>query len=401
MQGQLPHKGRDVGFAFSPAGGDNVGGMAKRKGKSGQRIKDWHAKYVAGDEDGSAHASRQKLTRRAVKLPPRQLATGMEDLDDLPRCRGMVVGMFPGGVQVHTDLAVMLCMVAKTFRAAEDTTALAIGDIVTVAMAQADHTNGAHDDRDRADGMILFRQPRKTALARPQPRSGKRRDRYKADVFEKVIAANMDVLLIVASCGQPPLRPGLIERYRIVAERGELTPLLTINKIDLGRPQPQVLEDFSALGLQTVLVSARSGEGLDALLPSLRGKRSILAGASGVGKSSLINRLVPTANLPTRTVRPADQRGRHTTSSASIYELPGGGTLVDTPGIRELALPIDPAELPWYFPEFEHFATRCKFNNCTHTHEPACAVAAAVEAGKIPSRRFRSYLRLRETLEED
>lgn len=388
------------GFAFSGAAGQNIPLMAKRKGKSRQRI-DWHARYEAGDEDGPTHAARQGLARREVKLPPRQLETGQENADDLPRRDGMVVGMFPGGAQVQIGRDVLLCMIAKTFRAPENATALAVGDAVTVALTRPDHADAADDDRNRADGMILCRSPRETALSRPQPRSGKRRDRYNTEIFEKVIVANMDALLIVASVREPRLSPRLVERYLIIAERGELEPLLAINKIDLARPDRQALEAFAAMELKTVPISARTGEGLDALLPELAGRRSVVAGASGVGKSTLINRLVPGADLPTREVRRADERGRHTTSSAAIHELPGGGVLVDTPGIRELGLRIEPAELPWYFPEFEQFVPQCRFSNCTHTHEPDCAVAAAVEAEKIPARRYQSYLHLLDTLEED
>jgi len=128
------------------------------------------------------------------------------------------------------------------------------------------------------------------------------------------------------------------------------------------------------------------------------GRRSVLAGASGVGKSTLVNALVPGANLPTGPVRQKDQRGRHVTAAASVHELPGGGLIVDTPGIRELAMGIEATELPWYFPEIAELTPRCRFNDCTHSHEPGCAVRAAVEAGAISARRYRSYLRILETL---
>jgi ribosome biogenesis GTPase len=118
-----------------------------------------------------------------------------------------------------------------------------------------------------------------------------------------------------------------------------------------------------------------------------------------VGKSSLVNALVPGANLATREIRVKDQRGRHVTAAATLHELPGGGLLVDTPGVRELALEIAPQELPWYFPEMAPFAPRCRFNNCSHTHEPDCAVIAAAEAGTISQRRYNSYLRMLETME--
>jgi ribosome biogenesis GTPase len=373
--------------------------MAKRKGKSRQRL-DWHARYEAGDDDSPAHKSKGKLTRRQVKLPPRDLEAGQENIDDLPRREGMVVGMFPGGAEVRIGGSVMLCMIAKTFRAPPGSTALAVGDTVTVATSRREHLDASDDDSDRADGMILSRGPRETALSRPAPRSGKRLDEYKTELFERVIAANMDVLLIIAATCQPPLRKRLIQRYLIVAERGEMEPILVLNKIDLAPADPEVLEHFRAGDLVIVEVSAGTGQGVDELASHLADRRSILAGASGVGKSTLINRLIPGVDLATRTVRPGDLRGRHTTSSASVYELPGGGMLVDTPGIRELGLPIEPAELPWYFPEFERFTPDCKFNNCTHTHEPQCAIMQAVEEGLIGADRFETYLQLLSTLDE-
>jgi len=372
--------------------------MAKRKGKSRQRI-DWHARYEAGDDDSPAHASRGKLTKRQVKLPPRDLEAGGENLDDLPRLEGMVVGMFPGGAEVRIGDSTMLCMVAKAFRAPAGSTALTVGDTVTVAASGAHH-DASTDDPDRADGMILSRGPRETALSRPAPRSGKRKDEYKTETFERVIAANMDVLLIIAATCQPPLRKRLIQRYLIIAERGEMEPILVLNKIDLAPPDPEVIEHFRASDLVIIEVSASTGKGVEELTAHLANRRSILAGASGVGKSTLINRLIPGVDLATRTVRPGDLRGRHTTSSASVYELPGGGMLVDTPGIRELGLPIDPLELPWYFPEFEEYTPNCKFNNCTHTHEPDCGIIQAVEDELIPINRFETYLQLLSTLEE-
>jgi len=373
--------------------------MAKRKGKSRQRI-DWHARYEAGDDNGADHKGKGKLTKRQVKLPPRDLEVGQENIDDLPRREGMVVGMFPGGAEVRIGGSVMLCMIAKAFRAPAGSTALAVGDIVTVAASRRGHHDASADDPDRADGMILSRGPRETALSRPAPRGGKRLDEYKTEVFERVIAANMDVLLIIAATCQPPPRTRLIQRYLIVAERGEMEPILVLNKIDLAPADPEVIEHFRESELVIVEVSAGTGQGIDELTSHLAGRRSILAGASGVGKSTLINRLIPGADLATRTVRPGDERGRHTTSSASVYELPGGGMLVDTPGIRELGLPIESAELPWYFPEFERFTPDCKFNNCTHTHEPDCAIMQAVEEGLIPANRFETYLQLLSTLDE-
>jgi len=373
--------------------------MAKRKGKSRRRVKGWQERLAGGEDVESMHGH-QRLAPPAVKLPPRELEAGSEALDDLVRVEGMVVGQFPGGALVRTDQRVLQCNIAKTFRAPPTATALAVGDIVTVALApQQVSREHQQSDKVRSDGMILSRQPRRTALARPQPRSGKRRDEYDTKPFEKVIAANMDLLLIVAATRQPPLRHGLIDRYLIIAQRGEMDSLLVLNKIDLGLPQPKIIEEFAAMGLESIACSALTGEGLDDLRNRLAGRRSVMAGASGVGKSTLINALVPAAEAAVGSIRAADERGRHTTTSVSVYDLPEGGLLLDTPGIRELALRLDPAELPWFFPEFIPFAQQCRFRDCTHTHEPGCEVARAAEADELPRRRYESYLRLLETLE--
>ncbi|HAU39101.1 MAG TPA: ribosome small subunit-dependent GTPase A, partial [Phycisphaerales bacterium] len=165
-------------------------------------------------------------------------------------------------------------------------------------------------------------------------------------------------------------------------------------------PDEGVLADFQALGVRIVLCSAADGRGLDELRAVLTGKQSVLAGASGVGKSTLINALVPGAEAATAAVRLKDQRGRHTTTAAVVYDLPGGGMVIDTPGLRELGIGIGPAELTWYFPEFEPLAARCRFRDCTHSHEPDCAVQQAAENGEILPRRYDSYLRILDTLDE-
>lgn len=379
--------------------------MARRKGKSERRIKDWYSRFVSGEEDGGTEARRQKLTsRRAVKLPPGRFDADADrdavGLASLPQVRGMIVGFFPGGAAVRVEGGDMLCGIAKTFRAPDGASAMAVGDDVTVAVARDRHADATGADRDRADGMIVSRELRRTVLARPRPRSGKFRAAYDDETFEKVIAANMDVLLIVAATCRPALRHGLIDRFLIIAERGELTPVLVINKIDLARPDADVLGDFEAIGIQIVFCSAISGEGLDDLAAALGGKRSVLAGASGVGKTTLINAMLPGVNAATRTIRDKDDRGRHTTSAAIAYDLPCGGIIIDTPGIRELGMKLGADELPWYFPEIEAVAPDCRFNDCTHTHEPDCAVQVAVQRGAVPTRRYESYLRLVETLDQ-
>jgi len=375
--------------------------MAKGKGKSRRRIRNWQERYTSPEQSEDAASTRGGFTSRAVKLPARRLEAPDVNLEELPKARAMVVGLFPGGAMARLGGRDLLCGIAKTFRAPEGSSALVVGDDVTVALSRSDAAAGAAAaDGDRADGMILSRQDRRSVLARPQPRSAKRRGRYGAKIPVKVIAANMDALLIVASTRQPTLHHGLIDRFLIVAERGELTPLLVINKIDLAAPDETLLKDFRALDIRICPCSALTGAGLDGLRASLAGRRSVLAGASGTGKSTLINAIVPGASAATRPVRLRDERGRHVTAAATVYELPAGGLIVDTPGVRELGVQLEAPELGWYFPEFEDLAGKCRFNNCTHTHEPACAVRAAAEAGEIPPRRYQSYLRILQTLLE-
>ncbi len=374
--------------------------MAKGKGKSQRRISNWQQKYLQDDEITGSEL-RGSLARRGVKLPANRLAAPNKNLDSLPKIDGMVVSLFPGGVIVRTENEQLLCGIAGTYRPPKGASALAVGDTVTVAVTRPDHADSAASaDKNRADGMVLSRALRQTVLSRPRPKSGKRRDEYKTETFEKVIVANMDVLLIVAATQQPPLRHGLIDRFLIIAERGELSPVLVINKIDLGPPDEDVLADFVEMDIEIFHCSAETGAGVQELSASLAGKRSVFAGASGVGKSTLINAIVPGAAAATRQVRSKDNRGRHMTSAAAIYDLPAGGMLVDTPGIRELGIRLEATELPWYFPQFEPFAAQCKFNDCTHTHEPNCGVIAAVEAGEIPPTRYESYLRILNTINE-
>ena len=375
--------------------------MARYKGKSKRRIKGWHQRVVAGGEaDDTTDDRRLGFSKREVKLPAERLEAAEENLEGLPRAEGMVVGLYRRGCVVRTEQDEFLCGIAKTFRAPEGTSPLAVGDIATVALTHNQHRGqDTESDRLRADGFIVARQPRRSALMRPQPRSAKRTDPHASDSVEKVIAANIDVLVIVTSMRQPRFRRGLVDRFLIVAERGELTPVLVFNKIDLARPEAALLKEFKSFDVPVVQCSAETRKGLRSLKTALKGKAGVMAGPSGAGKTSLINALIPDADGAVREIRAKDQRGRHTTSASVVYDVPGGGIIIDTPGIRELALPLTAEELPWYFPEFEDLASQCKFNNCTHTHEPQCAVLAAVETGDIPPHRYESYLRILETIE--
>lgn len=215
---------------------------------------------------------------------------------------------------------------------------------------------------------------------------------------EHVIAANVDLLLVVASARQPTFKPGLVDRFLIAAEVGGVRPVLCINKMDLVDAEPEQADLYRQLGVPILLTSCVTGQGLDDLRRELEGKRTVFAGHSGVGKSSIVNALQPGLDIPVQPTT-ALEKGRHTTSSARLHELHGNIHIIDTPGIRELGLwGVSREELAFYFPEMAAVARGCRFRDCTHLHEPHCAVREAVEQGRLSFLRYRSYVRIRESM---
>jgi ribosome biogenesis GTPase len=216
-----------------------------------------------------------------------------------------------------------------------------------------------------------------------------------------VFAANVDVLVVVASAAKPAFKPGLVDRYLIAAEVGGVEAVLCFNKVDLVDAEPPELQAYRDLGVHVIKTSCETGEGLNELRAALRGKMSIFAGHSGVGKSSLLNALQPDLDLETREISEATKKGKHTTTTARLYQLDDGIRVIDTPGIRALGLwEVSPEEVAYYFPEIAEHGAGCKFRDCTHTHEPKCAVREAVETGAISRHRFESFQRIRESLGE-
>ncbi|MBX7255968.1 MAG: ribosome small subunit-dependent GTPase A [Candidatus Hydrogenedentes bacterium] len=219
---------------------------------------------------------------------------------------------------------------------------------------------------------------------------------------EKVFAANIDLAVVVAAAAKPYFNPGFIDRYLIAAQVGNVEPLVCLNKIDLVSQEPPQLQLYRDMGVRVVNTSCTNGDGLEELRDCLTGRISVLAGNSGVGKSSIINALDPRHELVTREISESTQRGQHTTTASRMYELRGGIRIIDTPGIRQLGLwGVVPEELDFYFHEFTDFSKSCRFRNCTHTHEPSCAVKTAVEEEMLPRARYESYLRIRRTLDEN
>lgn len=232
--------------------------------------------------------------------------------------------------------------------------------------------------------------PRKSELKRPGPRDSF----YK----QQTLAANIDQVLIVASVTQPEFNYGFADRFLLAANLNNLPFIMVLTKMDLlgDSPMPSAIKDFISIVDKVIPVSIKTGKGLEELRKELEEKSSVFSGQSGVGKSSLINALVPDAELRTGEVRERDGKGRHTTTSSSLFDLPGGGYVIDTPGIRSIGLmDMEPDTLAKIFPGFfEGDLFTCKYSNCKHIKEPGCTVREAVENGTLSRARYESYLRI-------
>lgn len=218
---------------------------------------------------------------------------------------------------------------------------------------------------------------------------------------EQVFAANVDFAVIVASAARPAFRPGLIDRYLIAAQAGGVEPIICVNKVDIVDSVPEDVNTYRDLGLHVMTTSCATGLGIDALRAQLTNSTSVLVGHSGVGKSSLVNVLDPDLTVHTQEISESTNKGRHTTSAARMYELAGGIRIIDTPGVKQLGIwGVTPVELDYYFHEIAETSAHCRFRDCTHTHEPRCAVRDAVDLGNIARARYESYRRIRASLDE-
>lgn len=212
----------------------------------------------------------------------------------------------------------------------------------------------------------------------------------------KPLVANLDTLVVVASVGAPPLKPGLIDRYLICAHHWHLDPLIIVNKWELAEEIDLLyVRLYEALGYRCIMASAYEKIALDEIRTVLEGRQSAFLGHSGVGKSSLLNELFPGVQLATGELSMQSQRGRHTTTASRLLPFEKGGFVIDTPGVREFGITGIPSQaLSDCFPEFRELSKKCRFQPCSHTHEPDCAIRQGVENDDLADFRYQAYLKI-------
>lgn len=279
------------------------------------------------------------------------------------------------------------CKVKGNFRikGLRTTSPVAVGDRVTV------------DVLPDGTGFITAISPRRNYIIRRASNLSKE---------SHILAANIDLALLVVSLHNPATSTTFIDRFLATAEAYNVTAVVAINKADTWDNDDRELAEaiarlYSGIGYEVVIISARTGEGLDTLRPLVADKTTLLAGNSGVGKSSLINALVPGLDLRTGEVSAMHHTGMHTTTFSEMYDLPGGGELIDIPGVKGFGtIDFETNRVSHYFPEIFAVGRDCRYADCTHTHEPGCAVLDALDHHRIAASRYTSYLSILEDAAE-
>jgi ribosome biogenesis GTPase len=344
------------------------GKLAKPKARRGR--------FRSEDEAGFAHddsAFDEKMLRGRENEAALSADASMAELRGDVREGQVVAVRGPLAVVAPPDGDHLVeCILRKSTRVPHpQATALVVGDLVSyLAGAAEPHT-------------LTEVKPRRSRLARTR------------DEEEQVTAANVDLAVIIASAVQPRFKPRLVDRYLIAAREGGLDSVLVVHKADLlpESEAAQLLEPYENLPMEAVATSVKSGLGMERLTEILRGKTSVFAGQSGVGKSSIINALIPDLDAKTGEIQSHTGKGRHTTTASTLYRFPFGGSVVDTPGVRSFSLG-EPSEeaLQEFFPEISAAAAQCKFSNCSHQGDAGCALPQAIRSGAVHPDRLESYL---------
>jgi ribosome biogenesis GTPase len=370
----------------------------KRNRKSKRvRSKDWHPRNLDLEDLDDLDIGQDERVMPRGERERRQIAlndalTRIQEQDSIDQATpgatngdqmAMVVEVSSGQCRVELDGRTVVCGLRGSL-SAEDTgytNVVAVGDKVRVSLNGSDQ------------GIVDAVYPRSSVLARPDP--------FHVHL-KQVLVANAEQLLIVASWREPAFWPALIDRYLIAAERNDLTPILCVNKVDLADELAAcgtATDPYRRLGYRVLLTSAVSGVGIEELGEILGQRSTVLAGLSGVGKSSLLNAVQPGLQLRTGAISDRLQMGRHTTTQANLFKLESGATVIDTPGIRDFGLSgLLRTDLIRYYPDIAAVTGQCHFRNCSHTHEPGCAIPAAVHEGALSEMRYDSYAQIYESL---
>lgn len=280
------------------------------------------------------------------------------------------------------------CKVKGNFRlrGIRSTNPVAVGDGVTIRQAEGEQVAFITEIEDRRNYIV-----RKASNLSKQ---------------SHILAANIDLALLVVTIARPDTSTTFIDRFLASAEAYRVPVCIAFNKTDDLNEEEQATLDYweqiySSIGYPCHRISALRGEGTDALAAQLKGRTTLLAGHSGVGKSTLLNLLIPDAHARTAHISDAHGTGMHTTTFSELFELPEGGALIDIPGIKGFGtFNMEPEEVAHYFRDIFAISADCRFNNCTHTHEPGCAVLAALENHELAPSRYASYLSMMEDKEE-
>ena len=303
--------------------------------------------------------------------------------------KGFVIKNTGSWYSVKTDDGkVVECKIKGNFRlkGIRSTNPVAVGDHVEIALNQEGTAFITHIDE------------RRNYIIRKSQNLSKQ---------SHIIAANVDQAFLIVTVNYPQTSTTFIDRFLASAEAYSVPVVLVFNKRDIlsddeRHYQQSMVHLYETIGYECREISAATGEGVEGLHKLLKGKITLLSGNSGVGKSTLINQILPEANLRTAEISDAHNTGMHTTTFSEMLELPEGGYIIDTPGIKGFGtFDMEPEELTSYFREIFHFSKDCKFNNCTHTHEPGCAVLKALENHYIAQSRYQSYLGMLEDKDEN
>jgi ribosome biogenesis GTPase len=290
---------------------------------------------------------------------------------------GLIIKAQSGFFTVETRQGFTVCQLRgklKQGRATGDIAA--IGDKVWITVL----TDGS--------GVIDKVEERKQSIVRLDPRP--------QGQYQQVLLANADQAIFVFACAHPNPKLRMLDRFLVIAEKQRVPSIIVANKIDLVDDPKKIFGMYEPLGYRVIYASTKTGAGIEELHDTLKNRISALAGPSGVGKSSLLNEIQPGLGLAVNEISKVMDKGKHTTVTRQMFPLVSGGYVADTPGWKSLALwDTEPEEMEAYFPELRELVQHCQFSDCTHTHEPNCAVLAAVKEGRVHPERFDSFLRLR------